>query len=430
MFSSSSTIGIIGLGYVGMPLAAALAGKGLAVTGYDIDARRVERLQGGIDDTAELSVDELQHETLTLTTDADELRGLDFIIVTVPTPISHANRPDLEPLLSACRTIAPRLHTGQVVVFESTVYPSATEADCVPLLEAGSGLKAYDDFRIGYSPERINPGDATGNLQNVVKVVAAQDDETLDAVQALYDMVVEAGTHRAASIAVAEAAKVLENTQRDVNIALMNEMALLCDKLGIRSHDVIETAATKWNFNRYTPGLVGGHCIGVDPYYLTSKAEEVGYKPELILAGRAINDSIPYHLTQKIVKLLAKADQPVRQARVGILGLSFKENVPDFRNSKAIAIMDELNEFAIEPLAHDPFMESLMARPPEAAFSPVGLSEMRDLNCCVWAVTHSDYKHLDGDAISAMIVHGGVFIDVKSQIDPVSLRADITYWSL
>ena len=329
----------------------------------------------------------------------------------------------------ACSLIGKVIDSGAIVVFESTVYPGATEEICAPVLEAASGLKSGLGFKLGYSPERINPGDKEHPLEQIVKVVAGQDAETTEKLAALYGSIIKAGIHKASSIKVAEAAKVIENTQRDINIALMNEISKICDLVGIRTSEVLAAAGTKWNFLRFYPGLVGGHCIGVDPYYLTAKAEQLGYHPEVILSGRRINDGMGSHIAQRAVKLLAINGRPLRDARVGILGLTFKENVPDIRNSKVEDIYRELCEFGISPQVHDPLADADAAqREFGIALSP--LDSLRNLDVLIYAVSHRDYDEMGVAAVQDMVAPGGIIIDVKSVIAPGDLRSDLRYWSL
>jgi UDP-N-acetyl-D-galactosamine dehydrogenase len=425
---SFGKIGVVGLGYVGLPLAVSFARK-FAVTGFDVSAGRVQSLRSGIDYTNEISAEELARSTLTITDNVDDLRGCSVIIVTVPTPVDDSCRPDFSNLRDACNVIGKVIEPGAIIVFESTVYPGATEEVCAPVLEAASGLKSGVDFKLGYSPERINPGDKAHPLEKIVKVVAGQDAETLDTLADLYGAIIEAGIHKASSIKVAEAAKVIENTQRDINIALMNEISKICDLVGIRTSEVLEAAGTKWNFLKFYPGLVGGHCIGVDPYYLTAKAEQLGYHPEVILAGRRINDGMGSHVAQRAVKMLAVRGRPLRDARVGILGLTFKENVPDIRNSKVVDIYRELTAFGIAPMVHDPLANK------DAAHREFGipwceLADFSDLDVLFYAVSHSEYAALGVPAIEAMVAKGGVIIDLRSALDPATLRGDIGYWSL
>jgi UDP-N-acetyl-D-galactosamine dehydrogenase len=421
-------IAVVGLGYVGLPLAVALARK-FDVVGFDIDPRRVDELRSGTDRTNEVSAEELGSTTLRFTSDPSDLEGRSIYIVTVPTPIDDANRPDFTAMNAACDIVGPALSRGSIVVFESTVYPGVTEEICAPALERASGLKAGKDFKLGYSPERINPGDKDRPLSKITKIVSGQDSETLDRLAAVYGEVIDAGIHRASSIKVAEAAKVIENTQRDLNIALMNEISKICDLVGIRTSEVLDAAGTKWNFLRFYPGLVGGHCIGVDPYYLTAKAEQLGYHPQVILSGRRINDGMGAYIAQRVVKLLAQRDKPIHNARVGVLGITFKENVPDIRNSKVADVCSELREFGIEPLVHDP-----LADPAEVSraygIELSGLDEFREMAALVVAVAHDEFQALDGARLSEMLADDGVLVDVRSRIDPSSLRSGITYWSL
>ena len=420
-------VAVVGLGYVGLPLAVALA-RGHEVVGFDVSTERVAALREGVDWTNEVPAEALHGAGLSITSDAAELRGCEIFVVTVPTPIDAANRPDFDALLKACALVGPALSKGAIVVFESTVYPGVTEEVCAPALEAASGLKAGEDFTLGYSPERINPGDKAHPLEKIVKVVAGQDAETLEKLARLYGSIVEAGIHRAPSIKVAEAAKVIENTQRDLNIALMNEVAKICHLLGIRTRDVLDAAGTKWNFLKFYPGLVGGHCIGVDPYYLTAKAEQLGYQPEVILSGRRVNDGMGAYLARRVVKLIAASGQQIIGARVGILGFTFKENVPDIRNSKVIDTFRELREFGIEAIVHDARADPERVRE-EYGVELAPLEALSDLRALIYAVGHEDYRSLEG-RISDMVADGGIVADVRSLLDPASLRPDIRYWSL
>ena len=422
-------IAVIGLGYVGLPVAIAF-GKKLPTIGFDIRQRRVDQLKQGHDDTLEVTDDQLaSSKQLELTADPARLAECTFYIVAVPTPIDLNNRPDLGPMISASRTIGPHLRKGDCVVYESTVYPGVTEEICGPILDEKSGLKNGVDYFLGYSPERINPGDKEHTFDKIMKVVSGQNAETLDRVAHVYGSVVTAGIHKAASIKVAEAAKVIENTQRDLNIALMNELALIFDRMGIRTADVLEAAGTKWNFLKFSPGLVGGHCIGVDPYYLTSKAQELGYLPEVILAGRRINNNVGPFLAQKCVKMLTHTDVPLKKAKVGILGLTFKENVPDLRNSKIPDIIAELATFGITALVHDPMGD------PHEAFEEykvviTPLEQLTQLDALIFAVAHRDYIANIG-AIFERVRDNGVVIDVKSAV-PTNIKPPrgIKLWSL
>ena len=419
---------VVGLGYVGLPVAVALSKKFDDVVGLDISSRRVESLQSGHDWTGEIPDDELASSSLMITENPDALANASFILVTVPTPIDDECRPDLGPIRSSCQLIAPRLNKGTVIVFESTVYPGVTDDICAPLLEQGSGLVRGQDFFLGYSPERINPGDKIHRLETITKIVSAEDDASLERVKAVYGSIIEAGLHVAPSIKVAEAAKVIENTQRDLNIALMNEIALIFDRMDIRTKDVLEAARTKWNFLPFEPGLVGGHCIGVDPYYLTSAAEKLGYRPEVILAGRRINDEMGAYIARKAVKLLILNRIDVKLARVGILGLTFKKDVPDLRNSKVPDIVAELGEYGIMPLIHDPYANGDEAMH-EYGLQLCNMDELKTLDALILAVDHKEYTDNLGTIIS-MCGEQAVFIDVKSAVEAASLPATMTYWSL
>jgi UDP-N-acetyl-D-galactosamine dehydrogenase len=421
-------IAVIGLGYVGLPVAISF-GKRLPTIGFDIRQRRVDELKKGHDDTREVTAAELSSASkLEMTADPAKLADCTFYIVAVPTPIDGNNRPDLGPVISASRTVGPHIKKGDCVVYESTVYPGVTEEVCGPILDELSGLKNGVDYFLGYSPERINPGDKEHTFEKILKVVSGQNEDTLDRVARLYGLVVTAGVHRAPSIKVAEAAKVIENTQRDLNIALMNELALIFDRMGIRTQDVLQAAGTKWNFLKFTPGLVGGHCIGVDPYYLTSKAEELGYLPEVILAGRRINNSVGPFLAQKCVKMLTQLDVTLRKARVGILGLTFKENVPDLRNSKIPDIVHELASYGIDAMVHDPLGDPHEAHE-EYKIELAPLDRLTGLDALILAVAHDDYTR-NIDALFARVRDGGVVIDVKSALPPGKAPRGIRCWSL
>lgn len=426
------TIVVVGLGYVGLPVAVALAErlgpKGSRIVGFDISEHRVEALQAGHDSTREIDDARLAACGLEVSNRAEAMMGATTFIVTVPTPITEERRPDLSPLNSACETIGPCLSPGALVVFESTVFPGATEAYCGPLLAQHSGLQQGRDFSLGYSPERINPGDKLRRLETITKIIAAENDEALARMRAIYSAIVDAGLHEAPSIKVAEAAKVIENTQRDLNIALMNEIALIFDRMDISTRDVLAAAGTKWNFLPFKPGLVGGHCIGVDPYYLTAAAERLDYRPEVILAGRRINDAMGRAVAQKTVKLLVSREAPLRKAKVGVLGLTFKQDVPDIRNSKVPDIIAELNEYGITPLVADPLAD------PEEAMREyrITLSDaasLTDLDALILAVDHQEYVR-EGAAMAKRLKQGGVLIDVKSALDRSALRDDMVYWSL
>jgi UDP-N-acetyl-D-glucosamine/UDP-N-acetyl-D-galactosamine dehydrogenase len=422
-------IGIIGLGYVGLPVALAFARNFPETVGFDIHREKVDELRRGHDRNREQSADTLRSTTLHITSDAEDLRRCTLFVVAVPTPVDQNNVPDLSPVERASETVGRVLSKGSAVVYESTVYPGVTEDVCGPILARTSGLTQGVDFKLGYSPERINPGDKEHTLEKITKVVSGEDAETLERVAAAYGAIVDAGVYRAPSIKVAEAAKVIENTQRDLNIALMNELAIIFDRIGIRTADVLAAAGTKWNFLKFRPGLVGGHCIGVDPYYLTTKAQQLGYQPEVILAGRRINNNVGPYVAQRLVRLLIDADITVKNARVGVLGLTFKEDCNDIRNSKVPDILRELRSFGISPMVHDP-----IANPAEAmheyAVKLVPAEELQRLDAIVLAVSHREYLELGQRGILSMIRDGGVLVDVKSVLDPSRTERKIRYWSV
>jgi len=420
---------VIGLGYVGLPVALALAKKFEPVIGFDISQRRIAALRDARDATGEVSEATLHETTLRLTDDADALNEASFFIVTVPTPINAERRPDLSPLEGACSLIGRRLRPGAVVVFESTVYPGLTREFCGPLLATASGLKQGVDFKLGYSPERINPGDQQHRLETIVKIVAGEDEETLERVAGVYGRIIEAGIYRASSLEVAEAAKVIENTQRDLNIALMNELAIIFDRLGIPTKEVLQAAGTKWNFLPFTPGLVGGHCIGVDPYYLTARAEAAGYYPQVILSGRRINDGMGGFIAQRLVKLLIAAERPVKSARIGIVGITFKEDVPDLRNSRVPDIVTELREFGITASVADPLADPGEAKR-EYGIDLVPLEVLTELDGLILAVPHKILGRAGWERLFVTLSSGGVFIDVKSVMSRDSVPKEIHYWSL
>lgn len=421
-------LAVIGLGYVGLPLALHLA-KSFKTVGFDIDQSKIAQLKQSIDVTNEGYEKELAETKLQMTADPSDLAECNFFIVGVPTPVDVNNNPDLTPLTMACETVGKALKRGDIVVFESTVYPGVTEEICGPCLEKWSGLKSGEDFRLGYSPERINPGDAEHSLTKVVKVVSAQDAESLEIIAGVYGKVISAGVHRAPSIKVAEAAKVIENTQRDLNIALMNELAIIFDRIGISTRDVLEAAATKWNFVKFTPGLVGGHCIGVDPYYLTTKAEQLNYNPQVILAGRRINDSMGSYVAQRLIKIMVNAGISMKGARVGVLGITFKENVSDIRNSRVPDIINELKQFGINPLIHDPLADSA-ATEHEYGLKLSEFSELNNLDALILAVNHREYLRLGCREILSRIRQPGILLDVKSSLDRREVPKEIIYWSL
>ena len=426
--AQKESIVVIGLGYVGLPVAISMAKK-FDCVGFDISQERVDELNGGHDRTGEVTDEDLKASGMTFTTSVEEITGKSFYIVAVPTPIDKDKRPDLFPVEAASRTVAKALTKGAVVVYESTVYPGVTEDVCGPILEEVSGLKVGEEIFLGYSPERINPGDKEHTFERIIKVVAGQDEATLERVAVVYEAVVTAGVHRAATIKVAEAAKVIENTQRDLNIALMNELALIFDRMGIRTKDVLDAAGTKWNFLRFTPGLVGGHCIGVDPYYLTTKAEQLGYQPQVILSGRSINNGVGAFIAQSTMKLLAKSGVSLKDARVGVLGLTFKENVPDLRNSRVPDILAELDEFGITPLVHDAMADKAEALH-EYGIELNDMSEFTELDAIIVAVNHSQYIEPGASALLERLKKGGAFIDVKSAFEPNEVEPSYKYWSL
>jgi UDP-N-acetyl-D-glucosamine/UDP-N-acetyl-D-galactosamine dehydrogenase len=425
-----STVAVVGLGYVGLPLAVEF-GKIHDTIGFDLSAEKVRSYQNFVDPTGEVSSEALRAATkLKATTDPAALAAADYIIVAVPTPIDNARLPDFGPLVGASRTVGQNMKKGAIVIYESTVYPGATEEVCIPVLEQHSGMKWKKDFHIGYSPERINPGDKEHTLTRIVKVVSGDDAATLDAVANLYSSVIKAGVHRASSIAVAEAAKVIENTQRDLNIALMNELALIFNKLGIDTLEVLQAAGTKWNFLPFRPGLVGGHCIGVDPYYLTHKAEMIGYHPEVILAGRRINDNMGKFIAEQTVKQMIASGSAIKGAKVNVLGLTFKENVPDLRNSRVIDVINELRSYGIEVFVHDPVPLSEEARH-EYGIDLVSWDNLPVADAMVAAVAHKTFLQTAPSDIAQKIKPKGCFIDVKSAFDTVALRtAGLCIWRL
>src|SRR5437764_1957533 len=420
---------VIGLGYVGLPVALALAKKFERVVGFDISRRRIAALRNANDSTGEVTEAALRETGLQLTDEAHKLNEASFFIVTVPTPIDHERRPDLSPLEAACALIGPHLRAGSVVVFESTVYPGLTREFCGPRLATASGLRQGIDFKLGYSPERINPGDKQHRLETIVKIVAGEDPETLERVAGVYARIVHAGVYRASSLEVAEAAKVIENTPRDLNIALMNELAIIFDRLGIPTKEVLEAAGTKWNFLPFTPGLVGGHCIGVDPYYLTARAEAAGYYPQVILSGRRINDGMGAFIAQRLVKLLIAAERPVKCAKIGIVGITFKEDVADLRNSRIPDIVAAVREFGIAPLVADPLADLAVAEH-EYGIELVPLEDFTDLDGLILAVPHQVLGEAGWDTLFAALTPGGVFVDVKSVVARDKVPRDVQYWSL
>ena len=428
--ASARKVAVVGLGYVGLPIAVAFGKQG-PVVGFDINKTKIDELRRGVDRTGEVSPADLKASQVQYTWEPAELKSADFIIVAVPTPINEALQPDFTALQKSSELIGSNLAPGTIVVYESTVYPGATEEVCLPILEKMSGMKAGVDFKIGYSPERINPGDKEHTLERIIKVVSAQDAESLEIVAKTYETVVKAGIHRASSIKVAEAAKVIENTQRDLNIALMNELALIFHRLGIDTKSVLEAAGTKWNFLRFSPGLVGGHCIGVDPYYLTAKAESVGYHPQVILSGRRINNGMGKFVAEQTMKLLSQLPRPVNDLKVAVLGLTFKENVPDLRNSKVPDIINELREYGVQVVVHDPIAESEEAVH-EYGIKLVDLKQIKDVDGVILAVAHRSFLEMGMSELLKPLrdQKSGVLIDVKSILDPSKVPSSIKYWRL
>lgn len=418
-------IAIVGLGYVGLPLAMGFADK-LSVIGYDINEDRLAKLREGIDPNGELASSQWKGKDIEFTSSVDKLKEASFYVIAVPTPIDQHNEPDLTPLLLATRTVASVLDPGDYVVYESTVYPGCTEEDCVPLLEEISGLKCKQDFKIGYSPERINPGDKVHTLQNTVKIVSGCDDEALSEIKQVYGLIIEAGLHQASSIRVAEAAKIIENTQRDVNIALMNELSIIFDRMGINTFDVLEAAGTKWNFLHFYPGLVGGHCIGVDPYYLVHKAKELQYHPKMINSGRFVNDSMGRYIAKKIVKKVLAQGKNILHARVLVMGITFKENVSDIRNSKVVDMVREFMDFGAVVDVVDPYASPLAV---EQEYG-IELKEQpgKDYDAIVVAVAHKDYILLDENYFISLSNEKAVLGDIKGLYR--HKIKNMAYWSL
>ncbi len=426
-------ISLVGLGYVGMPIAVAFAKK-VQVIGFDLNEEKIKLYQSGIDPTNEVGNEVIQQTAVTFTSDETLLREARFHIVAVPTPVHDDHTPDLTPVEGASRILGRNLTKGSIVVYESTVYPGVTEEICVPILERESGLRCGEDFKVGYSPERINPGDKVHRLETITKIVSGMDEETLEEVAKVYELVVETGVYRAESIKVAEAAKVIENSQRDINIAFMNELSIIFNKMGIDTKAVLQAAGTKWNFLNFTPGLVGGHCIGVDPYYLTYKAEQLGYHSQIILSGRRINDDMGKYVAENVVKNLIKSSIPVRQARVAILGFTFKENCPDTRNTKIIDIVKELREYGIEPVITDPVADGKEAkRLYDVDFVP--LDTVREMDAVILAVAHQGFTELTMEQINAMFKETEnekkVLVEVKGILDRQAFVAEgYRYWRL
>lgn len=426
LLNKNAKLALVGLGYVGLPIALEFA-KRVKVVGFDINQARVDMMRRGEDPSRELEAADFKNRDITFTADIQDLADVNFFIVAVPTPIDETNLPDLKPLQGASRTVGKVLKKGDYVVFESTVYPGCTEEDCIPILEAESGLKFPADFKVGYSPERINPGDKEHTLQNVIKIVSGCDEESLDQIAKTYELVVAAGVHRATSIKVAEAAKIVENTQRDVNISLVNELSIIFNKMGINTYDVLEAAGTKWNFLKFYPGLVGGHCIGVDPYYLVHKAMQLGYHSKVINSGRYVNDSMGFYIGKQTAKKIIAQGKMIQEAHVLVMGATFKENVSDIRNSKVIDVINELKSFQINVDVIDPHADSSEM---EHEYGVALSSEMRsDYDAIIMAVNHREYCQFDENYFKGLMKDGkGVFVDVKG-IYRGKIN-DLTYWSL
>jgi UDP-N-acetyl-D-galactosamine dehydrogenase len=430
MSDKSWNVAVVGLGYVGLPLAIEF-GKRFPTIGYDVSQAKVTGYREGLDPTGEVSREEFAASRhIEFTADSSALARADLIVVAVPTPIDEARRPDFRPLVSASQAIAPNLKPGAIVCYESTVYPGATEEVCVPVLERHSGKRWKQDFFVGYSPERINPGDKQHTLPRITKVVAGDTPKTLEALSEIYGAIVPAGVHRASSIRVAEAAKVIENTQRDLNIALINELAIIFDKLGLDTLEVLEAAGTKWNFLPFRPGLVGGHCIGVDPYYLTYKAEMIGYHPQVILAGRRINDGMGKFIAEQTVKQMIAGGSPIKGAKINVLGLTFKEDVPDLRNSRVVDVIHELQSYGVDVAVHDPVADAADAHE-EYGFTLTDWDALPVADAVVLAVTHQDYLRRPVRDYVAMLRRGGCFVDVKSRFNRQELEAaGVRVWRL
>ena len=433
LVSGDEKLALVGLGYVGMPIAVAFSKK-VKVVGFDLNAKKIELYKNGIDPTNEVGNEAVKNCSVEFTADESKLKEARFIIVAVPTPVNDYHTPDLTPVEGASKIVGRNLTKGSVVVYESTVYPGVTEDICVPILEKESGLKCGTDFKIGYSPERINPGDKVHRLETITKIVSGMDDETLDTVAKTYELVVKAGVHRAESIKVAEAAKVIENSQRDINIAFMNELSIIFNKMGIDTKSVLEAAGTKWNFLKFYPGLVGGHCIGVDPYYLTYKAEEMGYHSQIILSGRRINDDMGKYVAENTVKNLIKADVPVKNAKVAILGFTFKENCPDTRNTKIIDIYNELREYGITPVIADPEADADEAKR-LYGIEFIDINDIKNCDAVILAVAHEQFKNLGQADFDKMFKSGRneekVLVDIKGLLSRKEYeKAGYKYWRL
>jgi len=426
LVKKESKLAVIGLGYVGLPIALEFAQK-IKVVGFDINQKRVDLMKNKIDPSNELDASYFENRDIVFSADTNDLKDVNFFIVAVPTPIDSSNLPDLKPLLGATKTVAQVLKKGDYVVYESTVYPGCTEEDCIPILEEISGLKFIDDFKVGYSPERINPGDKEHTLQNVIKVVSGCDQVSLDEVSKTYELVVHAGVHRATSIKVAEASKIIENTQRDVNISLVNELSIIFNKLNINTYDVLEAAGTKWNFLKFSPGLVGGHCIGVDPYYLVHKAMQVGYHSKVINSGRYVNDSMGFYIAKQTVKKIIAQGKIIQEAKVLIMGATFKEDVSDIRNSKVIDVITELKSFQVNIDVVDPHADS---KEMEHEYGvPLKSAMANDYDAIILAVNHKEYSQYDENFFKSILKNGnGVFVDVKGVYR--NKISSLSYWSL
>lgn len=426
-------IALVGLGYVGMPIAVEFS-KHVDVIGFDINKNKVDAYKNGIDPTQEVGDEAIKNCSVEWTSDEKDLRDAKFIIVAVPTPINDDTTPDLTPVIGASEIVGRNLSKGSIIVYESTVYPGVTEETCLPILEKESGLKCGVDFKIGYSPERINPGDKVHRLTTIKKIVSGMDEESLEEIAKVYEIVVDAGVHKASCIKVAEAAKVIENSQRDINIAFMNELSIIFNKMGIDTLEVLEAAGTKWNFLPFRPGLVGGHCIGIDPYYLTYRAEQFGYHSQIILSGRRINDDMGKYVAEQTVKQLIAADKPIARAKVGVLGITFKEDCPDARNSKVNDILTELSEYGIKPIVCDPVADKVDAKR-FYGVDLVALDELRNLDCLIIAVAHNEFKALTNDDIGNMFAESdnskNVIVDVKGVRNKDELKSlGYRYWRL
>ena len=424
-------ISLVGLGYVGMPIAVSFSKK-VDVIGFDVNKAKIDLYKNGIDPTKEVGDEAIRNCSVDFTSDPERLREAKFHIVAVPTPVNADHTPDLSPVEGASHILGKYLTKGSIVVYESTVYPGVTEDVCIPILEAESGLKCGVDFKIGYSPERINPGDKVHRLETIVKIVSGMDEETLEEVANVYELVVEAGVHRAESIKVAEAAKVIENSQRDINIAFMNELSIIFNKMGIDTKAVLEAAGTKWNFLKFFPGLVGGHCIGVDPYYLTYKAEQMGYHSQIILSGRRINDDMGKYVVESLVKKLIQADIPVKSAKVAILGFTFKENCPDTRNTRIIDIVNELKEYSITPVIADPVADKAEAKH-EYGMEFADMDSIKDMDAVILAVSHDEFSSLTIEDMNRFYSGNStkVLLDIKGLLNRKEFEnAGYIYWRL